>query len=703
EATLRGGVGSPRERVELLADLLRQAGFETEILAGFVPAERREDLEGMLKRPPLLPAAPELSDADLQRWSTLLQTSLTAGNAPALADPDYADSMALAARLRPLVPDPAQPFAATIRTVRMPFLRFRAPGGEWTFANPNVLNAELGDSVSRGNPAAALDPLPLDDTVKIRVWMRSSRGNQRDEAIDLVERTWNVTEVVGRTATVQFSPLLDFADLIIQHPEDLDLFLPSIQLAGPYDSSETVGALSASGPLFTRGGFFSSATDDEIRVDGDIIATSGAATTTVAAQVRSFDITADASAFPMVEVRFDARAADGSRIPGMLAGDFSVSENGDRIVPLMRANRYRPRVVFAIDNSLSVPQPFRDGFNDLVLNLAEVLFDRYEARVMATAIGDFDDDNPFVDNLEALRMQLENDVLGSSSFIWTEVSQMAKTDADLIIALTDANNTGPRESLTPSIEQLIRSGPPVLILGAGEIFQESIDVLSELTDTRLVPVEDVDAARAAALEYIEDRRVSYRVRYRAPRQGPTVRQVDVALRSGSAAGQATYTITSTDTAEGGIVGLYLDIEHQGKTHRRTLAGIPRTADIDSATPADLSAVRGALLGRYALRFEAGFVTPAMLFDELITAYLANRDALLAHGNFDTLAEAIDRGLALPTTEAAFFLATAPPEGAVTTPTGIRAVMQSERLDYERGVRYRELDILPFGVWATDDA
>ena len=197
-----------------------------------------------------------------------------------------------------------------------------------------------------------------------------------------------------------------------------------------------------------------------------------AATSTAAGTVTALVARADAGRFPRIELQLRAEDVAGQPVSGLVAGDFEITEDGERVIPLLIANNYRPRVIFALDYSLSVPGPIRDGYRQLVLDLAAPLFSDHGAEVMVTAIGGSDNDLPFVDNLVDLASQIDDDVLGAGSAIYGELAAMTRRPASAIVAISDFDNFD--DEITPALLDRVRASPPVLLLGAGDVLQATV-------------------------------------------------------------------------------------------------------------------------------------------------------------------------------------------------------------------------------------
>ena len=699
DAAIRSGLGTPREKIEMLRRFLASAGFETEVRWGFVAPDRAEDLRAPFFAP--LPDEPPLTfaDEDVARWRARLGQPIE--DMFEVVDRDLVQSRQLAAQLRPQVPDPSQPFALNISTVRMPFLRYRRAGGPWTDANPVVRGAELGTSYAGNEGSLADPPDAIEETIAVRVWARKNVGVDRAEPEDLVEASWSIEQSVGRTATVQFSPLLDHRDLLIQSVRDLSLFLPSISLAGPGDRTEDVASRSAVGGLISRATDTYRMDGDRVTINGRVLSNDLGPTSTAADRVRSIVARADALGFPTVRLVFEAFDDRGEPVEGLLGGDVSVTEDGRPVIAAVRANQYRPRIIFAIDRSLSVPGEIRDGYVQLVTELAAPLFADHDAEVMVTALGPFDDNNPFVTNVPALQSQIENDVAGGGSDLWTELAQLSRIPATAVIVISDMDN--PDEALTPELTSAIRTGPPFLLVGVGTVNQDTVAATLALNPrSSYAEAQNIAGAARAIDGFIEARQANYELVYTAPAGDATTRTAQINLRDQTVTASAAYTIASATTDRRGYVGLYLTLTYDGRTRTRTLAGIPPDADVDEATPADYADVQGAFLGKYAVRMEAGWPSVTQFMDDILTERLDNEAVFRAWNDFEAMTAAMDNGLRITPVAPGTLLWARPPSDPAsrTEPTGLRAVLHTQRPRLDRGTVERSMDILPLGPWRT---
>lgn len=601
EGALRSGSGTPREIAEVLAHAVTLAGYEATLVSGSGPATRR-DLTATRPLPPFDARPP------------------TPGEALAPAEPLTAEvADLLGARVLDALPE----------ALDVPVLTSDPPYGM-----PTVVAEKDGVSLIAGlwteNPGwepidfftAAGDAAPTPE-VEVRVLMAMT--DDPDNPVEVASTTVRSEDLVGRPLIVNFVPAIaELADLLAVAPADVNAVVPTIRLGG-FDVEPEVltdaTAVTLDGRMLTENGAGLLSGTDEFAGSGDPAAVSDV-------EIRRIN----AGRHPWVQVDVEVAGSDGT-VADLPASAFTLTENGEpRPVLLERASAPRPRVIFLLDDSLSIPEQYRDeGAADVVTAIAErVLAERPDAEFQiafanvqdATGLG-------WTQDIEELRRDVLNFAITGG--LWEAYADAATMGGNVIVFLTDGKSVTPTDDPQPEpppeVVPALLAAPPAIMLGAGE-FGEAYFGLAEMTGGVTLDVEDEDAAVEQVLAQIDNLLTSYSIRYRSSAEGPGEATVEVSV--GGAAAQSTYQVPDYEAPPVGPAGLYLELSTPGVRHTRTIAGIP-FGSRRPATLADTEDVRRALFGTYTILAEPGMPTPAVILDEALSAALQWEPVLKAEG------------------------------------------------------------------------
>ena len=709
-ATLRGGAGAPREKADLLAELFARAGLEAEVVRVDVDLDLAGTNRLFAPRP-----RPEMDPAIDAARLALVRTTLGLTNAvtvPAPLDPDGANSKALADDLlrqlpeRPAARDSFSPRA----TSSLPMVRF-GPGG--LLADPTADHglAPIGD---RATPKAR----DSEGLLEVEVTVEAARSDAPDKRFTLVEGKWTAAEVAGRRLYVGFVPpvesLEEFAAI---RPRDVGVLVPVLTLRGPDLDVEASRALSFRGTAVTLGGQLVDidGVDGKTRVDGEVVG-EAATDPAVVARVRTVEISAGAAGFPSIGVALLAFDTDGKIVEGLSAAAFQTLEEGTPVGhTLSRSTVPAPRILILLDDSDSIPDDFREtGAAVVIRKLAERLLaadSRTQLRVAmvdqeeATEAGDWTSD---IDELgrQATRRS------GFGSQLWEALADAGKLGATAIVfvtdgAATDGNN--PIAAPPRDVAARVRIGPPTIVIGVGAVDAAGLEALGKAGGLGSFPVAAQAAAVEAVLEALAKApEAPYRLRYRAPIDGPATRNVEVRLVGTAIAGRASYEVPAEEdrATPQALSGIFLTVAVGRSKAERVLAGIDTDDDKEVISPLVAERVRRALFGTHVIGFEAAAPSVSVVLDDVFSAILALRPLMEAR----TRAERLAALAASPLIESPLLHAITialPQSGEfLTYEAGLRTTLYRDvqvPLGNGRARRIRGVDILPLADFMTTNA
>jgi hypothetical protein len=705
-ATLRCGAGTPREKADLLAELLEAAGFE----AAVASAELRA---GLGDRPDLLSAsigrrfAPEVDDATLDAWRGLL--GLTGATAPlAMLDPDGTDSRILGGSLLPLLGAPrAGAFGRRI-TSRVPVVSVTI-GAAPRIVNPLFPDEPDGSTTINGTPVV---PLPATPSQTLNVEVLVARSDDPNNRIVVAEAAWSADDLVGRMIQVGFAPVGGHVGLAGRSIEEVTLFTPVLAVRGPDLDSAAVLELAAAGKTISSGGrILEDRPDGTPVVDGQPLAATPS-NPTGAASVAALDGSARADAFPTVRLTLSPLDAAGKVVSGLGAADLRVEEDGRPAAFVLIGNQPRPpRVLLLFDSSRSIPAEFRAReASGLGRQLAEGVGAAHpgaEFLVAGVNYGTVTPAGDWTTDPAVVEANVAN-VPGEGSDLWMALGEATTLGASVVVLISDGDATDPPEEVARSRPRL-GGGPPVVIVGVGGTATPATGAWVTLTGGAFIPATQVAEAVAGVASALSLLQASpFRLEYVTRREGPATRTVRISVGGSRADLEYVVPAPADQLPAPALAGLYLRFRLSGQGEvMRTLAGLDhrephRRGDLVPQALTD--EVLGMLFGGALIAVEAGTPTLSAWLDGFLAAKLSFAPLWAAarandvSGMLDAVVEAtpLPPALLQPLTGALPGNATA---AGLTFPAGLRCVLYTERPVFGAGTR-RAVDVLPTAGWVT---
>ncbi|HEX2625931.1 MAG TPA: vWA domain-containing protein [Candidatus Limnocylindrales bacterium] len=723
--TLRGGAGTFRDKAELLADLLRQAGFTAEVAGVEVgnlvagTANAPADIGSGARHFKRIARAAFKPDITPQRLAAVRQLLNLPAQAPAppAFDEGGTKATALADGLLSLVGADA--------TAQRPYLDAPITG------LPVVL-VTSGDEKRIAEPwtGAGLRPLgtiqpgfvqpPGVPPIGVRLLAVTTQNTVAQFA--LVDAQIDGAAAIGRDIVVATPPALPSLDaMLVAKPADVGVFRPTITVRGPDMDEQTAKALTTGGKPITLSGQLVDleAADGIVRVGTAEIAPSDTPDPQLISSVTTFLIQVNAATFPTIAVDLHVGDAGGRSVEGLPAPAFRVTEDEKAVgFTLSQTHVEPPRVMFLVDGSDSIPAPFRGAAMGKVARAiaAEVLKTYPSATFRGTGVygvqaAAFDEWTADLDLLEKNVTNLL--VLGSD--IWRCLADAAKYGPTAIVLITDAETADWIENVKqtepkPEFLSRVRAGPPVFTLGVGNVDSAMLTQLGNAGRLGAAPVTDTASAVKAVRSAIANiPPAPYHLTYTAPVDGPSTRQVRVALVARpDVASPAPYDVPPVRerTRPPVLAGLYLEVDSGVVRGRRTLAGIEPGTDPTTITQAQVDEVRTALFGAYSIQVEAGCPSPAVQLDDALSVAVSAGPLGTAKTSADVIA-ALATGIgARPRTLHATSVPLDDGAGPLTFETIYRMTLHTsiERPDPDAQNLHRHtgVDILPHTTFATVD-
>jgi len=672
-ATLRGGAGTPREKADLLAQALADAGFSARV----VQARTRYGPEAVarLLQPRARTFAPPLDAATLAQWRKILGRS---GNPPlpAALDPDDIALEALLERLLGVIGTEPRAWASArgfdfrwrpglaLVVVETSAGRFllnpvdpaQAPQAE----GPSPL-PEAGPAIGLITVEASLEAATVDDPRKRQV---------------LVSGQWDASQLAGRNLVVATPPTVAPNDWANTRIADIQSYLPVLRVVdGGRDPA--LAALAVHGDPFTRRAE-RLVVDDAGRLHvGDVVL--GEAAPDALARVQALRAKVAGVAHGEASLVVDALDAAGQPVVDLDAGAFTVTVDGEARGFLMLSNRPRVEVGILIDQSMSMPGDYQGP-------AGEAWVERTRRQVLAVA--------PHA----VIR------VVATGSKLWESLAAESARGGDLLVYLTDGDVDGQaNDRLLATLDK----GPPALVVAVRDNRRDVLGALAAATHGQHVAATDEAAASAAIAAALAERAApAYRFRLEAQGLAPGMHEVAISTRDGRVNAALPLELPEGPAAlPPRICGLYLKLRIGDVQVERTLAGLDaRLAGRRVPTAEDLDAVEAALLAGACVVFEAAAPSPAIWLDDVASSRLpmesviAEMSQASPHAAFERLVGDF-QPLPAMVWQTGLLPLDALPGEPLGFHAGLRAVLLAAPLGRD-GRRVSRVDILPVSRFAT---
>lgn len=676
--TLRGGTGTPLDIADTLASLLTDAGYEADVV-DVRPRLTAEQVRELLFTPPNRAFEPSLSEEEATRYRDVVGGDAT----PRALDVDGEESSALAESVLGGYPRDSvgvEPFDfGWDRFAKLPIVRVDIDG-ETTYANPFVSDATL-DNAGLGE-----EPKIWEDTgggahPRVRVALSAATANDRHNPRELVTGEWSAADLPGRQVRVDMLSGID----PFQNPDvrfsDVDTFIPTLTVSDPHADAETVQNLSVQGDAVTRSGAALTVDDDGVVYrDGRPVVDPSAAVDP--STVDSVEATVDTARYPNVRLGVTAYDSAGDAVEGLPAAAFEVVDDEPAGISVA-ATTSAPRVRLLVDRSGSMPGEYAgEAMRDLVERLRDAITTGHEgARIEQT---------------------------WTNSDIYTNLARAAESDANLIVYATDGD-VG--DELTPGIAEVLRAGPPALLMNVDSRDKSALREMADLSGGTYRKVDGHDDAVATVTEFVDTTAAdlpSYLLDYTAPTDWAAgdERVATVSVPAGDASTDAEYVVPESTVLPDEFASLQLTVSIGGREVTRTLAGWDPVRDADRAvSEGDIDAVAGALFGEHVLSFEATATAESVWLDDILTSKLSVRDLHEAADSEDAEAvqEALDAGFTV--TPAELLLLQGPMPDAVTEDSHtyqdtLRVVLHQQRPQFGTDQILQHTDALDLTRYRT---
>lgn len=756
-ATLRAGVGTPRENAELLSWLLDRAGYESSVVRYRVDVEasRKEDL---YFGGPVHEFDPGFDLPKLRDWASQMRGDAEDAGDYTMVDEGGADSAALAERVRTGLHGDATLEATDFNwgPSEVPLVRFRessegsdSPNSEetttgadtesasaWRYANLFHADASFG---SVENPDELRETGSV-DLPQVTASLEAARMDAPEERIELVSGGWDADDLVGRQLQILTLPGRSPVDYPRMTFDGLSTYVPALNVQDPSTSTEELAALARVGdPFDLTGGRITVDERGTLRKDGTVLREGDGelelllempdGTTRTVTPVEA-EMSVEEYYSYSDEQALDSFTPDGLEMEGATVTFLYKNTSTGKLSLVVlndhpeRADGGKVKLQFEGVGGYRWQvrdEPRRDTYTTLEGPLPGTETAEWgwsEGHTDGGAIGPlpvpFDVDITHYD-------EIDYNTERSGVDRWVFVDGDALDDPISIAEFTD--DTG---DVTASVraEPVQEPNATESTTTAGADVEEvdvrvATDAYPEVRVTVVpldadgVPVSNVPGSTVTVTEGEEPVSAQltptdapgHTYTYRSPHRedGRGERSVRVGLSNGDAEGTTTYEVPGRATdprAERGLCGLYLTLTVGDRTIHRTLAGWDPDLDEDrEPSESDFDEVFSALWGGYSISFERAGVPPSVHIAEELGGKLSMKslDEARATGDLETMRQASREGHGFLMQMASPFQPRLPDrftDDSITFSTGLRTVLVGERPVFGEPRTIRTVDVLP---------
>ncbi|MEO1436011.1 MAG: hypothetical protein AAFV80_10780, partial [Bacteroidota bacterium] len=632
---LRTGIGTHREKSELLANLLQAAGFETEIRTGKLDFESLPVLpEGLSQqigaKEWIFPAFdPDFQWQKFERYLNDLDI-----------DPEpivkIVESTTIQDQFVQLfeaaIPERLRPYDYEWENLNSPTSVIAISlEGEEILYNPNVMGAEPGLSYTRNAPRKPYNPDVQVPNVKITV--SASYNDSRYIPYELVHVEWPIDALIGRQVRINFGFIGDVYSILNARPKDLNTYVPCISLMAPELSKETREKFHQVGDAITDYGQVIQRKEAEDLVNG--VKTPSLVQGNVSDAINISLSPSSISGFPLVGVEAEIIDSNGEPVMGLDEENFELLVNGEPRTFRFLVNQYvPPRVMFLFDASGSMPYRYQDlkrtsELLSRVVTACKAINPDTEFKIagIGTEENLIHKPSGWLMNESTMQNYLRACRSGESNN-WSALLGGTSSEASITVLITDADGT---QKVNDYQNVRFQESKPAIIFGvkSSSTKAEQFPVMAnKVNGTWHWIDEQEDAAIADLQRYIgETKQGSYVLLFEEENEDIPRLDLSLGLPSQGIAGELSIEVPPNEArkpiGKDAITGLYLSVEINRQIIRKTLGGL--AYGLNSKHPITkemLADVKRAFFANHTLSFEGASPTHSALLDDYLASALS---------------------------------------------------------------------------------
>jgi len=614
EGALRCGLATPREKAEILKDMLIEAGFEAKVVLEATEITE-EDAKHIVFRENSAAFAPPISKKQLKKWKRLLGANDTNGSVhqiPGLDEKCTQLADELVSQLDEKQYAAIRPNSFRFHKNEVPSVVYVQDGTE-KYAHvfdSRVAVGQLHPS-NKGNMFKDAPKISevREEEIKISLTYRTAIDYWEER--ELLSGTWKLSDLTGSTMQILFMKNMDFTQQATKSISDISTFTPCFS----YQKFDTDLSFMEERSLV----------GEPISLEGDeilqrIVVQEDNAKPGDISRVKSIEVKAHPMTFPKVKLELFPKDKSGAIVEGLSAANFTITDNDKTMNGWLEQNVLSPRIMLLYDTSLSMPVEYRgDGARDFSESLEEMVKEMYpHARVTSKA---------------------------TTSNIYTSLLKAKQSSQDLILYATDGHND---DQFQTEYKDVYESGPPAILLNVYNV-DTFYKHLRENFEFKEIPADDQEKTKTEIQKIISQMSFPpYVLTYHSFEEEKEHR-INVSIKERGISDEATITFPPPNDLYLGerIIGLYVEISWRNNKIKRTLAGWDNYLDKDRITPSRkyIDDVHEMMLGGAMLAFEREAPTLSVRLSEYLRSLLSNEEWFMAQQANDTqkAVDALEKG------------------------------------------------------------
>lgn len=619
EGALRCGMGSPRDKAEILKDMLIESGFAAKVVLEqiqFTP----EEIKNIVFHTYKAEFKPPISKDQIEKWHSDLGASDKNGKVKQVSNSIKESEDFLKQFEKEITEDAFQNAAHTWKgpIAGVPSVVYTENGSE-KFAHvfdPTIPFGSLHSKNSSNKYQEADKADELDSEVEVKLSYRNA-SNPRNEK-DLLSKSFSKEDLFGSTLSVQFLNNLDFKQQVTHTISQINSFTPCFAFQKIGKNKEFMQERSLVGnPINLNAKEIFSNDVYEGLSEQDLAKLSVPGNT---AAVEKISIIAFPKVFPEVRVEIFPTDSSGKNVQGLTASNFILYDNGNPVFGRLEQNKISPKVRILYDTSMSMPVEYRErepmqAFSQELQNMVREFYPDAQITVQETG-----------------------------SEIYTSLLKSKQDDFDLIMYATDGDND---DKFDPNYLEVLNTGQPILIL---EVIPEHYtyeELKKNISNLISLPATNKDSLKQEISSILSNLSFPpYLMTYNSFNvNSEHTLKVKINDKEIEESTKFKFPIEKDEYLGDRMIGMYLTLKIGHTEIRRTLAGWDNQIHYYKNSKEYVNQVHEMMLGGVVVAFEPEAPSLSIQLSEYLTSLLSNEKWFDAQrkGEIDKSIEYLEEG------------------------------------------------------------
>ena len=606
EGALRSGIGTAREKAEILKDMFVAAGFEARVVLEYIDFTE-EEVKNIVFRTYRPEFNADISDKQIKSWQKSMGTDSSEATFKEISDAEEQSKSFTNKILNELKDFDFEKLGNNFKAPQneVPSVAYMQDGEE-KYAHvfdPYIPFGSLHPKNSRDGVKDAYGIQALDNPITIRLTHRTALESHVEK--ELLSGTWDLEKLLGSTLSLQFLNNMDFKRQATSTISQINSFTPCFSFQKFGTEKEYMEENSVLGePINLNGKEVLKKQDNDLEPNLNEISLPGNTD-----RVTRIKINAIPMAFPEMRIEMFATDEQGNIVEGLTAANFELNDNQKAVDGRLEKNVVSPKVMMLYDTSISMPQEYREvkQIADFRSGLETVIREIYP------------------------QADIKSQKTGSD--IYTSLLRAKQSDFDLIMYATDGDND---DKFDPKYLEIYNSGQPMLILEVRPKSHTYDELKTNISNLISIPATDQEAVKQEISSILSGLSFPpYVMTYHSFAETEE-HVLKVKLNDKDIGDEAIFKFPEQSDLFLGdrMVGLYLTIQGKGLKVRRTLAGWDNEVSNYNHSRAYIDEVHEMMLGGAVMAFEGEAPSLSIRLTEYLTSLLSHEKWFNAHREGD---------------------------------------------------------------------